>query len=149
MENKMQPTNATATTAIAKPLDSASDITGRQTDAADASSIGDTATLAAATAVSGTAAVKVSLSEAARAYLSQPVPPSISETQRAKKKPKMKQLVELMLEWSKKYAEQRDLQQKAKQLAVRQGVAPSGAALTTTGAKKPPLAQPIAGNTDN
>jgi hypothetical protein len=93
-------------------------------------------------------AVTVSLSAAAQAYLSQPDPPSIEETQRAKKKPKIKTLLEMMLEWGRKYEEQRDQQQKDKQLAASQGVAPANAALTTNSPKKATPGMAVGGDTD-
>ncbi|HEY4316086.1 MAG TPA: hypothetical protein VGN04_00640 [Herbaspirillum sp.] len=144
-------TTATATAATTTPRDSASDIAGQQAAASnaanatdgDASSVGATA----ATAATAAASVKISLSPEAQAYLSQPDPPSIAETQRAKKKPRMKQLVELMLEWGKKAEDQRDQQQKAKQLAASQGVAP-GNAPTANNIKKIPRGQPIGGDAD-
>ena len=82
------------------------------------------------------AATQVSISEAAQAYLSQPNPPSISEIQREKKKPKMKTLLEHMLEWSRKYEEQRDQAQKEKQLAP----SPDGNAAKAAAASPAPLA---------
>lgn len=58
-------------------------------------------------------ATRVTLSAAAQAYLSQPDPPTAAEVRR-NKKPKMKTLVELMLEWSKKYEDQQRLREKDK-----------------------------------
>lgn len=65
----------------------------------------------------GVLAATVSLSDAAQAYLNQPNPPSLADIQREKKKPKMKTLLEHMLEWARKYEEQRDQAQKEKQFA--------------------------------
>jgi hypothetical protein len=90
-------------------------------------------------------AVTVSISAAAQAYLSQPDPPSIADIQRAKKKPKIKSLLEHMLEWGKKYEEQRDQQQKDKQLAASQGVASSSPIMTTNSPKQLLPGQPVGG----